>query len=1033
MPNERDGGPSSDDSISNESLNALYEKIINQKDDNGALDPDVIGARQVLAIIEQIRDIEKGDTARANETRRNEENFKEYINDDSESWPSKIGRFELQEPIGRGGFGVVFLAHDPNLGRDIALKIPRPEVVTTPELKSRFVREGRASAALSHPNIVPVFESGQVGSICYLASQFVDGETLEQWQSNQETIALAPAAKIVSTLAEAISHAHQRGILHRDIKPANVMLAQNDENDVSGKVRIMDFGLAKVIGESSEFSRTNAIVGTPAYMSPEQANQKDATEASDIYSLGAILFQLLTGKPPLLKESFLETISAVANEDAVPPSKFRNDIPKDLDAITLKCLEKDPRKRYRSAFDLHRDLNAWLGGKPVVARRPSLPERCNRWIKSNRVLAVSMATVFAILTCATIVSGYFAYRSNIDQRSATVANGIAKDKTKIAIKQTDRVSEAVQRLFVSLAREPSLQKAEFAELRERLYVSASEFVKELHVEQEDDPHLQDRYFKLLVWAAQVYSELGRSSAGLATLKEAEALIEKMAESNVNNDQSAYQLNIVRSIRARVLLDAGHADEALAESLIALDFAEQQYYLNLEDDVKAGVLFKELDYACGLALKAGDFANHKSLTDRFENALTAIHKSDPLDWPVDRHCAACLTQIANVALNVGNDASAESLVNKALGIWRELGAKEESTIHAGCGASSATSSQMATVLQRLAVAKSNQGKLEKAEELFQAYQKMISHPDLQHDLSNLKALVASHYDLALVAFRQSKYQDCIDRCKQCIDGSKQIALKAPESDAAYEALKAQHILHVAYCRLGKLEDGERELLLAVEKGEALLNRDPSNERFQAELGSIFCNAGYFYIKERKDPARALELADKAVASAEASYQKGKFTLAYNRYCVALMNRAMAGRNNGDAISEVEYLERFLKIGQQDDRYQKIRQTMMRAYCSAFQFDKAIEQMEVLLNEDSVAHQRFDIAKAIAQALSELDNEEVKAKHDVEKFINEMSKAAIELLNDLKAENYQRGGKAIEELLKENSFNPLRELPEFPGNS
>ena len=309
------------------------------------------------------------------------ENATEFLTEE----PKSIGRFKIIERLGVGGYGLVFLARDPDLGRDVALKIPRPEVVFSPALKMRFLREAKAAATLAHPNIVPVFEVGSAGPVCFIAYQLVRGLSLATWskERKQKPVDDRSAAHLISLLAEAVHHAHQRGVLHRDLKPANILLQvkkgesrSKDELLESTNLSldqltplITDFGMAKFANaedaRESEIEETkeDAIVGTPAYMSPEQTGipGKQIVEASDVYALGAILFELVTGQLPFSAESVLATLQKVRLESPADPRRINPALSKDLAAICLKCLEKDPADRYASSFELKADLDRFPG------------------------------------------------------------------------------------------------------------------------------------------------------------------------------------------------------------------------------------------------------------------------------------------------------------------------------------------------------------------------------------------------------------------------------------------------------------------------------------------------------------------------------------------------------------------------------------------------------------------------------------------------------------------------------------------------
>jgi hypothetical protein len=282
--------------------------------------------------------------------------------------PRSFGDYELLEEIGRGGMGVVYKAWEKSLKRFVALKmVLRGEHATSDDL-GRFRTEAQAAAGLSHPNIVPVFQVGEQSGQAFFSMKHVEGDTLAR-RVKAGPLPPLDAARYLIAIARAVHHAHQKGILHRDLKPSNVLIDDDDQPLVT------DFGLAKRVEGGQSLTGTGAILGTPSYMAPEQAGAFAGAAigpAADIYSLGAILYELLTGRPPFLAASPVDTLLLVRSEEPVRPRLLNPGIDVDLELICRKCLEKQPQHRYASAAALADDLQAYLNGEVVTARSSSL-------------------------------------------------------------------------------------------------------------------------------------------------------------------------------------------------------------------------------------------------------------------------------------------------------------------------------------------------------------------------------------------------------------------------------------------------------------------------------------------------------------------------------------------------------------------------------------------------------------------------------------------------------------------------------------
>jgi tetratricopeptide (TPR) repeat protein len=414
-----------------------------------------------------------------------------------------IAGYEILGVLGKGGMGVVYQARQVGLERLVALKVIRAEAHAHPAHLARFRQEAEAVARLQHPHIVQIYEVGEQDGLPFLSLEFVPGGTLAQHLAGKPQPP-REAARLLETLARAMHHAHERGVVHRDLKPANILLQEKSEiqnpksekdggfvSDFGFRIsdfhpKITDFGLAKRLEGGPGHTQTGDILGTPSYMAPEQAAGRAAAvgPAADVYALGAVLYEMLMGRPPFQGETPWDTVLQVMSHDPVPPARLQPRVPRDLETICLKCLEKEPKKRYASAHDLAEDLHRFLAGEPIRARPAGATERALKWAKRRPAAAALVA--FGVLALLGLLLAGVWYNRRLEEEVAAEQRRRQEAERERAATQFQRekaeanfraAREAVDQMLTRVAQNPLANVPHMTPVRRQLLEDALRFYR----------------------------------------------------------------------------------------------------------------------------------------------------------------------------------------------------------------------------------------------------------------------------------------------------------------------------------------------------------------------------------------------------------------------------------------------------------------------------------------------------------------------------------------------------------------------------
>jgi serine/threonine protein kinase len=594
--------------------------------------------------------------------------------------PARFGRFEVRRELGRGSFGVVFLAYDPRLRRQVALKVPRPEVLDTADMRWRFEREARAAAGLDHPNIVPVFEAGEDGSIAYIASAYCPGPTLAVWLKAQEApVAPRLAARIVLKLAEAIAHAHSRGVLHRDLKPGNVIMEpaptaasdrRDGDNDGLDRIpRVTDFGLARLAGttqDATAATHSGAILGTPSYMAPEQAQGAGAKvgPAADVYGLGAILYALLVGRPPFQADSVLDTLLLLRTQEPVAPSRLRPRVPRDLETVCLKCLAKEAGRRYATAAALTEDLRRFLAAEPIHARPTPAWELAIKWIRRHPAPAGLIGTAVAAAIALTVVI-----------LTATVRLKRERDRAEArrqeAVLNLRKARDAVDRMLTRLSVERLKDIPQVEPVRRALLEDALEFYRDFARQAHDDPDVLLEASRAYGRLAESYKSAGWNDQAERCHQEAFAIQNQLASKFPNVAFYRKELARTQTSLAIFWYDSGRQAEALETYRKSLAVLEALIRANPgEADFRGEEAATHEYYGIALA-KLGRLDEAAAELQKEIDLLDELARRFPVATNYAGRAAVGRGNLAGVLVAAGRLDAAEAVLRKNLEFWEGL--------------------------------------------------------------------------------------------------------------------------------------------------------------------------------------------------------------------------------------------------------------------------------------------------------------------------------------------------------------------------
>ena len=582
-----------------------------------------------------------------------------------------FGDYEVLGEIARGGMGVVYKARQKSLNRVVALKMILHDSPDSANGLRRFRTEAETAANLDHPHILPVYEVGEHAGRHFFSMKLLEGGSLAQ-QGSRFTSDPRAAAQLLAIVARAVHYAHQHGLLHRDLKPTNILL------DREGLPYVTDFGLAKRIEGDSDLTQSGLLVGTPCYMAPEQAaGRKDKiTTATDVYGLGAILYEVLTGRPPFRADTPLATLLEVKEREPEVPRALNAAVPRDLETICLKCLAKDPRRRYRSAEELAEDLERWLAGDPIQARRHGAGERLMKWTRRRPALAALVLVSSG--AGLTMVGGGLWYNAQLrtalqavqareqDLRRERDAAEKARD---VALGNFRLARSSLMQNHTLLLKTLGAPGHDFAELRRQLLARAIRVYENQILLKSDHPELEAERGGAFVQLARIKADTGPAGGAIELVREAVDLYARLVR---DHPESRYRAGLAEAWfeLGRLLQQRGGQSQAEHPLRNALEIFQE-----LAGPASSPVQYRDFRARCyyNLALLATQTGKPaQALVDCREAValLEALVRDNPTYDDGQQHLGAAYTTLGYCYEIAGQPAEARRTYDQALEIYRQ---------------------------------------------------------------------------------------------------------------------------------------------------------------------------------------------------------------------------------------------------------------------------------------------------------------------------------------------------------------------------
>lgn len=669
----------------------------------------------------------------------------------------QFGPYQILSVLGKGGMGIVYAAHHGELDRRVALKVIRAEHGLDAEQITRFKIEAQAAARLDHPGIVPVFDVGEIDNVPFISMAYVDGPTLSD-VVRDEPMGSMGAAGITRTLAEAVQFAHERDIIHRDLKPQNVLIDGDNP-------RLTDFGLARIQQSDADLTTRGQVLGTPNYMPPEQAagDNNSVGPTADVYSLGAILYRLVVGRPPFQASSAIETLRQVLDRDPVPARQLNAAIDRDLETICMRCLAKEPAKRFESAGDLADDLGRYLNGEPIQSRPVGNIERFRMWCRRRpAVAALTIALAVVTVVGFSLVTWKW--------RDAVAANELAN-------RNLGKGSSAVNRFFNIVAEARLLNEPGAHKLRRELLEAGLDFQQQFIADNGDNPQLALTLAQASEGVARMYALMGDNDKALAQFQAADAAYQRACELSPESREAEYGHCQCLLKHASQLLRIRRRDEADRVLNKSQSLAEQ-----IAKQPGAG--YRELDplaqidlFRAGMAQEQGDMDTAEQALDRALKARRQAFADHPDDDMAAYNLASTLFVLSTFQREQADMPAAIDSIGESIKLLTSI--RETFEDRAGAEQMLQTSKEMLFALQREAgIAVVEEDSIVELTDL------MSKNPDVaSHRLDLLLAL--NSRSTALI--EEGRFDQAADFAKRAAKLGEETLEKFPNERAAVDRL------------------------------------------------------------------------------------------------------------------------------------------------------------------------------------------------------------------------------------------------------